>query len=155
MDLTLDRPLRFSHIDGCHSYPCVASDIALGAAHTAPREVLALDDYRTEYLPGVAAAIWQAWAQGTIHPFAVTDDELYAATSPPISATGPTWSGRSAPTCTSCPTSTSSRCGHDRRLGAAPMQHVSPLPRGYRPPPTDRSATRGWWFPTARQRFST
>lgn len=76
-----DRALRFAHIDGCHSYRCVASDIRLALSHMASRGVIALDDYRGVETPGVAAAIWQAVGNGVLFPFAATYMKLYACAS--------------------------------------------------------------------------
>ena len=76
-----DRVLRFSHIDGCHNYQCVAKDISLAVTHTAERGVIALDDYRGFRTPGVAAAVWQAVGNGLLFPFAATYMKIYACTS--------------------------------------------------------------------------
>ncbi|HTX95353.1 MAG TPA: class I SAM-dependent methyltransferase [Mycobacterium sp.] len=76
-----DRLFRFIHIDGCHSYQCVANDISLAVTHTAPRGVIAMDDYRGVETPGVAAALWQAVGNGVLFPFAATYMKIYACTS--------------------------------------------------------------------------
>ncbi|KKC02239.1 hypothetical protein AWC17_04235 [Mycobacterium nebraskense] len=76
-----ERVLRFIHIDGCHSYQCVAKDISLAVAHTGKRGVIAMDDYRGVETPGVAAAVWQAVGNGLLFPFAATYMKLYACTS--------------------------------------------------------------------------
>lgn len=76
-----DRVFRFIHIDGCHSYQCVAKDISLAVTHTAKRGVIAMDDYRAVEAPGVAAAIWQAVGNGFLFPFAGTHMKMYACTS--------------------------------------------------------------------------
>lgn len=76
-----ERALRFAHIDGCHSYQCVANDIGLVVAHMAERGVIALDDYRGVETPGVAAAIWQAVGNGVLFPFAATYMKMYACAS--------------------------------------------------------------------------
>lgn len=74
---------RFTHIDGCHDYRCVRSDIELAQRHATPTGVIAVDDYRSVHVPGVAAAVWEAWSDGMIYPFAVTDMKLYATVSKP------------------------------------------------------------------------
>jgi hypothetical protein len=76
-----DRVLRFAHIDGCHSYGCVAKDISLAVTHTAERGVIAMDDYRGVNTPDVAAAVWQAVGNGVLFPFAGTYTKIYACTS--------------------------------------------------------------------------
>lgn len=81
-DLDLDgRRFRFVHIDGCHSYQCVAKDVALAAQHAAEGAVIACDDYRTVQVPGVAAAVWQAVGDGLLYPFAATGMKLYGCAS--------------------------------------------------------------------------
>lgn len=76
-----ERRLRFIHIDGCHSYQCVANDISLAVTHTAKRGVIAMDDYRGVETPGVAAAVWQAVGNGFLFPFAATYMKIYACVS--------------------------------------------------------------------------
>ncbi|UXA08460.1 class I SAM-dependent methyltransferase [Mycobacterium sp. SMC-2] len=76
-----ERALRFIHVDGCHSYGCVAKDISLAVAHTAERGVIAIDDYRGVETPGVAAAVWQAVGNGVLFPFAATYMKIYACAS--------------------------------------------------------------------------
>lgn len=76
-----ERKLRFIHVDGCHSYQCVANDISLAVTHIAERGVIAIDDYRGVETPGVAAAVWQAVGNGFLFPFAATYMKIYACTS--------------------------------------------------------------------------
>jgi hypothetical protein len=76
-----DQVFRFIHIDGCHSYQCVAKDISLAVTHTAKRGVIAMDDYRAVEAPGVAAAVWQAVDNGLLFPFAGSWMKIYACTS--------------------------------------------------------------------------
>ncbi len=76
-----ERVLRFVHIDGCHSYQCVANDIHLAVTHTTKRGLIAIDDYRGVETPGVAAAVWQAVGNGFLFPFAATFMKIYACTS--------------------------------------------------------------------------
>ena len=78
--LTELPPLRFTHIDGCHYYQCVRNDIKLAVAHTGPRGVISLDDYRIAEEPGVAKAISEAVAAGELFPFCASDMKIYAAT---------------------------------------------------------------------------
>lgn len=76
------QEFRMLHVDGCHSYPCVARDIGLAAAHTAPLGIIAVDDYRNAQNPGVAAATWEAVGMGRIHPFCTSGEKLYATAAP-------------------------------------------------------------------------
>jgi predicted O-methyltransferase YrrM len=76
-----ERALRFIHLDGCHSYRCVANDISLAVTHAAKRGVIAMDDYRGVETPGVAAAVWQAVGNGLLFPFAATYMKIYACAS--------------------------------------------------------------------------
>lgn len=75
------RSFRFIHVDACHNYRCVQSDITLAVSHAAPGCVIAIDDYRATQLPGVGAAVWQAVGSGLLFPFAVSDAKLYACVS--------------------------------------------------------------------------
>lgn len=76
-----DCKLRFTHIDGCHSNSCVDADLKIARAHSQPGAVIVFDDYRNGRVPGVAAAVWAARDRGWIHPFAITDNKLYATVS--------------------------------------------------------------------------
>ncbi|MDT5366954.1 MAG: hypothetical protein QOC62_1385 [Mycobacterium sp.] len=81
--LDLDRDvLRFSHIDGSHSYQYVEKDIALVASHTGSSGVIAMDDYRFVRYPGVARAAWGAVERDVLHPFCATEEKLYATVTP-------------------------------------------------------------------------
>jgi hypothetical protein len=81
LDLT-GREFRFSHIDGCHMFEYVHHDIRVAAAHAAPFGVIAIDDYRREHVPGVAAAVWHLEHDGIIFPFLSTANKLYASSNP-------------------------------------------------------------------------
>lgn len=78
--LTELPPLRFTHIDGGHSYQRARGDIELVAKHAGPRGVISLDDYRITEKPGVATAIADAVVAGELFPFCASDMKLYAAT---------------------------------------------------------------------------
>lgn len=75
-----DQRMRFTHVDGCHNYQCVAKDIELAVEHTAPLGIVVIDDYRNAAVPGVAAAAWEAAAKGVIHPFCVSAEKMYTCT---------------------------------------------------------------------------
>lgn len=81
-------PFRFVHIDGSHLYGAVAADLALSQRLLCDGGVVAVDDWCTSRLPGVAAATWQAIVTEGLVPFAFTPDKLYA-----------TWSSGLAPNC--------------------------------------------------------
>jgi predicted O-methyltransferase YrrM len=68
---------RFVHIDASHLYEHVVQDLAAARTLLKPDGVVVLDDYRTEHTPGVAAAAWQAVAEG-LHPFLLTPRKMYA-----------------------------------------------------------------------------
>jgi hypothetical protein len=73
------RRFRFLHIDGGHAYECVKSDIELAKAHATGGAVVVFDDYRSPHTPGVAAAVWEAAAEGVVYPFCISEGKLYAA----------------------------------------------------------------------------
>jgi hypothetical protein len=68
---------RFVHIDASHMYEHVKTDIAGAQRLLMAEGVVVLDDYRREHTPGVAAAAWQAVAEG-LHPFLLTPGKMYA-----------------------------------------------------------------------------
>lgn len=69
--------VRFAHIDGSHLYEHVRGDIDSARALLHPHGIVALDDYRSEHCPGVAAAVWAAVATGGLNPVCVTGTKLY------------------------------------------------------------------------------
>jgi hypothetical protein len=68
---------RFAHIDASHLYEHVRGDIEGARALLHPHGIVALDDYRSEHTPGVAAATWQAVTSGGLHAVCVTGSKLY------------------------------------------------------------------------------
>ncbi|WP_431041673.1 class I SAM-dependent methyltransferase [Streptomyces sp. P1-3] len=68
---------RFVHVDASHLYEHVAGDI--GAARTAlvQHGVVALDDFRSEHTPGVAAATWEAVFNHGLRPICLSTQKLY------------------------------------------------------------------------------
>jgi hypothetical protein len=68
---------RFAHIDGSHMYEHVHGDIEDTRALLHPHGIVALDDYRSEHCPGVAAAVWEAVATGGLNPVCVSGTKLY------------------------------------------------------------------------------
>ncbi|WP_329178580.1 class I SAM-dependent methyltransferase [Streptomyces sp. NBC_01477] len=68
---------RFAHIDGSHLYEHVRGDIEDTRTLLHPHGIVALDDYRSEHCPGVAAAVWEAVATGGLSPVCVTGTKLY------------------------------------------------------------------------------
>jgi hypothetical protein len=67
---------RFVHIDASHLYNNVQSDILIAHELLKPSGVVALDDFRSEHTPGVAAATWEAVAAG-MHPIVLSKMKLY------------------------------------------------------------------------------
>lgn len=68
---------RFAHIDGSHLYEHVRGDIEDTRSLLHPHGIVALDDYRSEHCPGVAAAVWEAVTAGGLNPVCVTGTKLY------------------------------------------------------------------------------
>jgi hypothetical protein len=74
---------RFIHLDGSHVYEYVRADVTTAVALLRPDGVVAVDDYRNEHFPGVAAAVWAEVASGGLIPVCVTSAKLYASTADP------------------------------------------------------------------------
>jgi hypothetical protein len=66
-----DRPVRFVHIDGGHTYEVVQDDIGIArCALAASGGVVVFDDVRAARSPGVGAAVWAAVESRGLVPFA-------------------------------------------------------------------------------------
>jgi len=66
-----DRPVRFIHIDGGHTYDVVRDDISIARDALADAGgVVVFDDVRASHAPGVGAAVWAAVESGGLVPFA-------------------------------------------------------------------------------------
>lgn len=74
----LTGEFRFLHVDGSHLFDVVRTDIQLVLRVANAGAVIVLDDYRAPHTPGVAAAAWEAVAQGRLHPFCLSAQKLYA-----------------------------------------------------------------------------
>ncbi|MFH8366675.1 class I SAM-dependent methyltransferase [Streptomyces sp. NPDC018031] len=68
---------RFVHVDASHLYEHVAGDIVAARAVLLPHGVVALDDFRSEHTPGVAAATWEAVFNGGLRPICLSTQKLY------------------------------------------------------------------------------
>ncbi len=68
---------RFVHIDASHLYEHVHADIDCARGLLRPHGVIALDDFRAEHCPGVAAATWQAVTSGGLHPICISRTKFY------------------------------------------------------------------------------
>jgi hypothetical protein len=66
----LSRTSRLIHIDGYHDYDVVRADIQLAEELLVEGGIVAIDDYRTQETPVVAAAAWGEVASGELVPFA-------------------------------------------------------------------------------------
>lgn len=69
---------RFAHIDGAHVQEIVEHDLSTALAATSDGAVIAIDDYRTPGLPGVAAAVWPRVHDGSLLPVLFTNGKLWA-----------------------------------------------------------------------------
>ncbi|NGO78335.1 class I SAM-dependent methyltransferase [Streptomyces sp. YC504] len=72
------KSCRFVHIDASHQYEDVSGDIDIARRALRPHGIVALDDYRTEHVPGVAAAVWEAVFTKGLRPVCVSPAKLYA-----------------------------------------------------------------------------
>ncbi|MCQ4040645.1 class I SAM-dependent methyltransferase [Streptantibioticus rubrisoli] len=68
---------RFVHIDASHLYDHVHADIGCARALLRPYGIVALDDFRAEHCPGVAAATWQAVTSGGLNAVCITSTKFY------------------------------------------------------------------------------
>ncbi|MFE7795973.1 class I SAM-dependent methyltransferase [Nocardia sp. NPDC057440] len=82
MDSPAARPIlaqrryRFVHIDGSHLYRIVRDDIETARNILVDNGIVAMDDYRSEHTPGVAAAAWTAARDG-LRIVALSPTKLY------------------------------------------------------------------------------
>ncbi|MER7788201.1 class I SAM-dependent methyltransferase [Streptomyces sp. NPDC097640] len=68
---------RFVHVDASHLYEHVAGDIDAARTAMVPTGVVALDDFRSEHTPGVAAATWEAVFLRGLRPVCLSTQKLY------------------------------------------------------------------------------
>jgi hypothetical protein len=68
---------RFVHVDASHLYEHVHADIQCARERLLPHGIVALDDFRAEHCPGVAAATWQAVTTGGLHAICITGTKFY------------------------------------------------------------------------------
>jgi hypothetical protein len=68
---------RFAHVDASHLYEHVRADIEGAAELLHPQGIVALDDYRSEHTPGVAAATWEAVVNHGLKPVCVSGTKFY------------------------------------------------------------------------------
>jgi len=64
-------------MDGSHVHAAVRSDLEVAKRVLAVGGVVAVDDYRREHTPGVAAAVWEAVVSGGLVPICLTPGKLY------------------------------------------------------------------------------
>lgn len=77
-DLDLGRRFRIVHVDGCHQYGVVKSDLANTHSMTREGGVVVVDDFRNPGLPGVTAAVWEAILVDDLRPLCLTASKMYA-----------------------------------------------------------------------------
>ncbi|SEK78893.1 class I SAM-dependent methyltransferase [Streptacidiphilus jiangxiensis] len=68
---------RFVHIDASHLYQHVAADLRFTREVLRADGIVAMDDYRSEHTPGVAAATWEAVRLHGLRPIALTSQKFY------------------------------------------------------------------------------
>jgi hypothetical protein len=71
------RRFRLVHIDGSHVHAMVRSDLRTAQHIVVKGGVVAIDDYRREHTPGVAAAAWEQVATEGLAPICLTPGKLY------------------------------------------------------------------------------
>ncbi|MEU4118051.1 class I SAM-dependent methyltransferase [Kitasatospora sp. NPDC028055] len=68
---------RFVHIDASHLYEHVVGDLQVARTALRDEGVVALDDYRAQHTPGVAAATWEAVFNHGLRPILLTECKFY------------------------------------------------------------------------------
>ncbi|MFG2722166.1 class I SAM-dependent methyltransferase [Streptomyces sp. NPDC048416] len=68
---------RFIHVDASHLYEHVYGDIEAARTLAATDAIVALDDFRAEHCPGVAAAVWGAVATKELKLICITATKAY------------------------------------------------------------------------------
>ena len=71
------RSFRLVHVDGSHRHAAARSDLRLAKKLTASAGVVAIDDFRREHTPGVAAAAWEQVAVSGLVPICLTPGKMY------------------------------------------------------------------------------
>ncbi|HEX2056278.1 MAG TPA: class I SAM-dependent methyltransferase [Nitrospiraceae bacterium] len=74
----LGATFRLIHIDGSHLYHIVKQDLLTASELLKKGGIIAIDDYRTEHTPGVAAAAWEAALSSKLIPLCLTPQKMYA-----------------------------------------------------------------------------
>ncbi|MBA2949537.1 class I SAM-dependent methyltransferase [Streptomyces himalayensis] len=69
---------RFVHIDASRTYEDMSGDIDIARSVLRKHGIVAIDDYRTEHVPGVAAAAWEAVFTKGLRPVCLSAAKLYA-----------------------------------------------------------------------------
>jgi hypothetical protein len=68
---------RWVHVDASHQYEHVHADIASARRLLGDQGVLAIDDFRTQHTPGVAAAAWQAVLDEGFNLLIISESKMY------------------------------------------------------------------------------
>jgi SAM-dependent methyltransferase len=73
---------RLVHIDGGHTYEATRADIETARRLLGPGGVVAVDDWSSAHIPGVAMALWEQYLTGSLTPLAFTKGKFYATWDP-------------------------------------------------------------------------
>ncbi|QIS15566.1 class I SAM-dependent methyltransferase [Nocardia arthritidis] len=73
---------RLVHVDGGHTYDVAHADIQTARRLLGPGGVLAVDDWSSAHIPGVAMAFWSEYLTGRLLPLAFTKGKFYATWDP-------------------------------------------------------------------------
>ncbi|HEX4518782.1 MAG TPA: class I SAM-dependent methyltransferase [Gaiellaceae bacterium] len=71
------RSCRLIHVDGCHLYDYVRSDIDASSILALEDGIVVFDDWRSPQTPGVTAAVLERVVVDELHPVAITPSKLY------------------------------------------------------------------------------
>ncbi|RBQ16495.1 class I SAM-dependent methyltransferase [Spongiactinospora rosea] len=68
---------RFAHLAASRAYEDVRDDLAAARKLLLPEGIVAVDDYRFEGAPGIAAAVWEAVTAHGLRPICLTPQKFY------------------------------------------------------------------------------
>jgi len=78
LEVNLDAPVRFLHIDAGHEYVEVYRDLLLFSDVVSDAGIIALDDYQDPEFPGIEAAMYKyCYEGGMFTPFAMGQNKIY------------------------------------------------------------------------------
>lgn len=78
-DLPKDETYSMIHIDGEHSEQAVETELRWAVEHLADGGIVVVDDFRHQWFPGIASALFRFLGQGLLKMFTVSGNKAYLA----------------------------------------------------------------------------